>query len=200
MVEPVRIQRVDERACDVGLPDELLEVARTPLAGKHLVAHGDVRSVVKEVDPIRIAGSALRSTPDPHRFPTGTARRAIKRNGSRHPFVRILIMALVQSVVPVGELDPRTCRPRTPAMAGNGTDPAANRAAPGLKVTMGTLAARLPEERVATRRKPSTARGCRRSIRLYIEPRFSTREATGPTWDGDSILRATILHTRGDGP
>ena len=178
MVEPVRIQRVEERACDVGLPDELLEVARTPLAGKHLVAHGDVRSVVKEVDPIRIAGSALRSTPDPHRFPTGTARRAIKRNGSRHPFVRILIMALVQSVVPVGELDPRTCRPRIPAMAGNGTDPASNRAAPGLKVTMGTLAARLPEERVATRCKPGTARDCRRSIRLYIEPRFSTHEGT----------------------
>ena len=89
-------------------------------------------------------------------------------------------MALVQSVVPVGELDPRTCRPRIPAMAGNGIDPAANRAPPGLKVKMGTLAARLPEERVATRCKPGTARDC-----LPLD---------------STIHRTTILHTRGDEP
>ena len=48
-MEPVRVERIDERSRDVGLPDELLEVARTPLAGKHLIAHGVLRSVADGV-------------------------------------------------------------------------------------------------------------------------------------------------------
>ena len=44
-MEPVRVQRIDEGARDMSLTDELLEVAGAPLAGKHLVAHGDDGSV-----------------------------------------------------------------------------------------------------------------------------------------------------------
>ena len=45
VMQPVRVQRIDQRARDMGLPDELLEVARTPLSGQHLVAHWVLHSV-----------------------------------------------------------------------------------------------------------------------------------------------------------
>ena len=57
VVESIRVQRIDERARDVRLPDELLEVAGTPLSGKHLIAHGNVRSVVDGASASRTAGS-----------------------------------------------------------------------------------------------------------------------------------------------
>ena len=64
------------------------------------------------------------------------------------------------------------------AEARDGIDPAAESDAARLKVTMNSLAARFLEEHVATHCKASTARDYRSLIRLYIEPRFATREVT----------------------
>jgi len=40
MMQPLLLERVDERAHDVLLPDERRERAGTPLAGEHLIRHG----------------------------------------------------------------------------------------------------------------------------------------------------------------
>jgi hypothetical protein len=39
VVEAIRVQRIGERAHDVGLTHDLLEIARTPLAREDLIAH-----------------------------------------------------------------------------------------------------------------------------------------------------------------
>ena len=64
------------------------------------------------------------------------------------------------------------------AEARNGVDPAAERDAARSRVTMGTLTDRFLEEHVANHCKPSTARDYRRSIGLYIAPRFAKRDVT----------------------
>ena len=64
------------------------------------------------------------------------------------------------------------------AEARNGVDPAAERDAARSRVTMGALADRFLEEHVANHCKASTARDNRRSIRLYIAPRFAKRDVT----------------------
>ena len=62
------------------------------------------------------------------------------------------------------------------AEARNGVDPAAERDAARSRVTMGALAERFLEEHVANHCKASTARDYRRSIRLYVAPRFAKRD------------------------
>lgn len=64
------------------------------------------------------------------------------------------------------------------AEARNGADPAAERDAARSRVTMGALADRFLEEHVANHCKASTARDYRRSIGLYIAPRFAKRNVT----------------------
>ncbi len=64
------------------------------------------------------------------------------------------------------------------AEARNGVDPAAERDAARSRVTMGALAERFLEEHVANHCKASTARDYRRSIRLYIAPKFAKRDVT----------------------
>ena len=64
------------------------------------------------------------------------------------------------------------------AEARNGVDPAAERDAARSRVTMGALADRFLEEHVSNHCKASTARDYRRSIRLYIAPRFAKRDVT----------------------
>ena len=64
------------------------------------------------------------------------------------------------------------------AEARNGVDPAAERDAARSRVTMDALADRFLEEHVANHCKASTARDYRRSIRLYIAPKFARRDVT----------------------
>ncbi len=64
------------------------------------------------------------------------------------------------------------------AEARNGVDPAAERDAARSRVTIGALADRFLEEHVANHCKASTARDYRRSIQLYIAPRFAKRDVT----------------------
>ena len=64
------------------------------------------------------------------------------------------------------------------AEARNGVDPAAERDAARSRVTMRALAERFLEEHVANHCKESTARDYRRSIGLYIAPRFAKRNVT----------------------
>ena len=77
VVEPIRIQRIDERTHDVGLSHELLEVARPPLAGKHLIAHVGLRSIAG-----RGGGSARVSTARVRRTTTGRRKRSIRPHSS----------------------------------------------------------------------------------------------------------------------
>ena len=64
------------------------------------------------------------------------------------------------------------------AEARNGVDPAAARDAARSRVTMSTLAERFIDEHVTPHCKESTARDYRRSIRLYIAPRFARHDVT----------------------
>ena len=78
-----------------------------------------------------------------------------------------------------GTITPETARRRAIAHiaeARNGIDPAAERDAARSRVTMSALADRFLEEHVANHCKASTARDYRRSIRLYIAPRFAKHD------------------------
>ena len=77
-----------------------------------------------------------------------------------------------------GTLTPEAARRRAIALiaeAKNGTDPVSHRDTTHGMVTMSVLAERFLAEHVVTHCKPTTADDYRRSIRLYIAPRFATR-------------------------
>ncbi len=64
VVQPPRVERMRERAHDVVLPDGRGEIARTPLAGEHLIRHANDSSDARSVGRGRRAAPTRRRSRD----------------------------------------------------------------------------------------------------------------------------------------